>query len=138
MFTDSQLELAFAYHMVQRLIGADDAIHRSEILFLDERFPQADLFEAGFLGDDGAYTKTWRAALETALTELKHRLSEERKIVLMHTLLSASLADRDFDAAEGEVLLQAATVLGLSGALLDQALGHDDVGSVELPAPESS
>ncbi|MFT4625537.1 MAG: putative tellurite resistance protein B-like protein [Myxococcota bacterium] len=137
MLTDDELELAFAYHMVQRLIGADDNVHRAEIQFLEDRFPTSALHSAGFVTADGTYTDRWRAALDLALAELTTRLDENRKVRLIRTLLGASLADADFDAAEGSVLLQAATLLGLEGAALDAALNDDDVGDVDLPEPEA-
>ena len=137
MYTDDQLELAFAYHMVQRLIGADDSVHQAEIRFMEDRFPSSALRDAGFVDEGGTWTARWRSALELALAELGSRLDEDRKVALVQTLLGASLADRDFDSAEGGVVLQAASLLGLGGDALDRALGHDDVGTIDLPEPEA-
>ena len=136
LFTDEQLELAFSFHMVQRLIGADDAVDTAEIAFMETLLPRSSLVDAGFLTADGTYTPAWRAALDMALVELATRLCEERKVGIMKTLIEASLADREFDASEGSLVLQAATLLGLEGEALDRALGHEAVGTVDLPAPQ--
>ena len=136
-FTTEQLTLAFAYHMVQRLIGADDAIHASELRFLESTFPAETMSASGFTKEDGTFTDRYRSALDAALIELPSMLTRSAKLSLLDTLFNASLADNNFDHTEGDVLVQCSHLLGLNASDLDSHLdSHSEVGNLDLPEPE--
>ena len=134
----ADLELALTWHLTRELLDADLNLDPQEAQFLADRFPQSTLQAAGFVHEDGAPTDRFQAVLAEALVVLPERMSEDDKAVILRMLFSASLVDDDFHRQEGHVLAKAAQLLGLSLAQLDAALEiSDDVGTVDLPDPES-
>ena len=133
-----QLKLAFAYHIVQRIIGADEKLARGEIRFLEQRFPTALLTRAGFLAPDGTFTEVFQRATSEALIALPVRLNKEEKLGLVDLLFEATLADDEFHVAEGKVLVHAARLLDLSSAELDAHLStrKGQVADIELTTQE--
>jgi uncharacterized tellurite resistance protein B-like protein len=131
------LELAFAYDVVRRLVGADDRIDPTEAAFLERTFPWAMLQARGLVGQDGAFTPEFEQAVKKAREVLPKALETEEKLALVSVFVGAAVADEYFDHAEGKVVLEAVHALGLS---TDEFLTHigklDSVGDVDLDEPE--
>lgn len=135
MFPLDQLKLAFTYHMVRRIVGADGDFKVAEEQWMNQLFPASDLESCGFL-EGRSFTPRFQEALQQAMAELPTRLDPPEKLELIETFLGATLADGTLQHTEGHVLLEAAQILGLSPAELDRHLDTlDDVGQVELDAP---
>jgi len=132
-----ELKLAFAYHVVQEIVGADDNLDIGEMSFLDEVFPNSTLSTAGFIDDDYRPTERYHTAVAQALKALPARLSHPQKLELLDTFLDATLADQDFAREEAAVLVKAAHLLGVRTEELDIHLDRsENVGSIDLPSPE--
>lgn len=133
-----QLKLAFAYHVVQQIVGADDHLAKGELRFLATRFPSDLLRRCGFIGVEGAFTESYHRATGEALMELPERLNETEKYALVDLLLEACLADDELQLAEAKILVHAARLLGLSSEALDRHLTtkRTMVGDIELTTQE--
>jgi uncharacterized tellurite resistance protein B-like protein len=133
-----QLKLAFAYHIVQRIVGADEKLARGEIRFLEQRFPAALMRRAGFLSETGTFTEAFERATSEALVDLPVRLNADEKLSLLDLLFEATLADDEFHASEAKVLVHAARLLGVSGEVLDAHLStrRGQVADIELTTQE--
>ena len=108
-----RLELAFAYHLADQVVGADGHVAPQEAAFLEERFGAGRLRAYGFVDEAGAFTEGFRAAVDEALAVLPSELPEARKVALMELLRQASLADQEGHESEANVLIVAARLLGL-------------------------
>ena len=108
-----QLELAFSYHIVTQIMDADGTLTPAEMRFIEERFPADVLQASGFVGPDGEFTQRWHNACGEALMELPMQPEADR-IRLLQSVFQATLADGRFERPEGEVLLRAGRLLGLS------------------------
>jgi uncharacterized tellurite resistance protein B-like protein len=133
-----QLKLAFAYHIVQRIVGADDKLARGEVKFLEQRFPAALLARTGFLSPEGTFTEHFQRATSEALIALPSRLNKEEKLGMIDLLFEATLADDEFHASEGKVLVHAARLLDLTTDELDAHLStrRAQVADIELTTQE--
>lgn len=132
------LKLAFAYHVAQRIVGADDQLARGEVRFLEQRFPAELMRRAGFLSADGTFTELFQRATSEALIELPMRLNVAEKLGLIDLFLDATLADGEFHASEGVVLVHAARLLDLTTEALDAHLStrRGQVADIELTTQE--
>ncbi len=137
-FDTLRLKLAFAYHIVQRIVGADERLARGEVRFLEQRFPAALLVKLGFLTAQGTFTELFQQATSEALLELPRRLTLEEKFGMIDLLLDAALADDEFHPSEGIVLEHAARLLGVASEDLDRHLStrRGQVGDIELTTQE--
>lgn len=134
-FPVDQLKLAFAYHIVRQIVGADGEFGAAEQRWIARAFPPTTLETSGFL-DRNLLTMAFERALETALVELPQRLTLEEKLDLLETFLDASLADEQLHHTEGSLIVKAAELLGVPPDALDKHLDTlDSVGSVELDSP---
>ncbi len=133
-----QLKLAFAYHVVQQIVGADDQVAKGELRFLQTRFPADELRRCGFIGVDGAFTDAYHRATGEALMELPERLNDTEKYQMVDLLLEACLADDELHASEAKVLVHAARLLGIPNDALDAHLTtkRTMVGDIELTTQE--
>jgi uncharacterized tellurite resistance protein B-like protein len=111
---ERSLVLALQLHLVDRVVGADLLESSGEHASLERHFPRATLQEAGLVDTRGVRTERFQRALAQALTELPHRLGHEAKLDLLHSIVRIAVADRAFRLGEGEVVLWAARLLGLS------------------------
>lgn len=114
-FTHEELKLAFAFHVVGQILGADGQVERGERTFLERTFPRALLERSRFLGPDGQYTARWNEALGEALLVLP-TLPVGERIALVDVLFRAALADDVLELEEGAVVERAARLLALSPA----------------------
>jgi uncharacterized tellurite resistance protein B-like protein len=132
------LRLAFAYHVVHQIVGADQTLDASELRFVKHRFPASKLQRAGFLDASGGLTTRYTRAAGEAVIELPTRLTRLEKLAVLDLLLDASLADGEFHPAEGRLLLHAARLLGLSTADVDAHLStrEGEVTDIELSTQE--
>ncbi|MCB9682419.1 MAG: hypothetical protein H6733_13210 [Alphaproteobacteria bacterium] len=126
------LELAFAYHVIQQVVGADGVVGDAELRFVEERFPPAVLRSAGFKDARGRFTDRYEEALGDALLELPVRLPMDARLVLIDLFLDASLADDDHGAAEAVHAARAARLLGIPDDVL---AAHVASRGDDLPVP---
>jgi uncharacterized tellurite resistance protein B-like protein len=111
---EKSLVLALKLHLVDRVVGADLLESSGEHASLARCFPPGTLQEAGLVDSAGVRTERYQRALAQALVELPRRLGHEAKLDLLHTVVRIAVADRAFRLGEGEVVLWAARLLGLS------------------------
>lgn len=136
-FALDQLKLAFAWHVAQRIVGADGDVQSTESGWLASNFPTSTLASSGFVDGSGAPTDVFEQALDEALRVLPTELTLAARLQLLETFLDASLADDELHHTEGGVLLEAAAMLGVTPQQLDAHLDTlDEVGSVDLDDPE--
>jgi len=134
-----QLKLAFAYSIVEEIVGADEKVDEAERRYLAEVFPSITLESCGFLDDQGELNDDYRAAVAASLEVLANALPLAKKFELIDMFMGASLADGEFHHEEGNVMVWASRLLGISSSELDQHLESlADVGSVDLDEPEPS
>jgi uncharacterized tellurite resistance protein B-like protein len=107
-----QLKLAFSYHVVNQVLGADGAVVPAEAGFLARTFPPTVLERSGFVASDGRFTARWQHALGEALLQLPILPVAER-VAIVDTLFDAALADDKLDVGETGIVLRAARLLGL-------------------------
>lgn len=131
------LKLAFAWHIVRQIVGADGHLDPKEEKFLHRKFPEGALGAAGFVDDGGLPSDAFRAALGEAMIGLPETLDLEAKIDLLDTFMDATLADDEFHHEEGNLLVKASRLLGMSSSELNAWLDATrEVGQLELPEPE--
>lgn len=137
-FSQTELELALTYHVVQLIIDADQEITESEKVFVQAYFDAERMAEFGFLDEEGEPTPRLTEARDEALGRLPRLLSTVRKLELVTTFLGAAVVDDDLARAESKIVVAAAQLLGLSTDQLDAHLDSLDrtVASIELPEPE--
>jgi uncharacterized tellurite resistance protein B-like protein len=111
---EKSLVLALQLHLVDRVVGADLLKSSGENRSLERYFPRPVLQGAGLVDAHGERTALFQTALAQALIVLPQRLSHEAKLELLHLVVQIALADRAFRLGEGEVILWAARLLGLS------------------------
>lgn len=135
------LQLAFAYHMVCEVVGADATIDPVEFAWVRQTFPLTRLEELGLVDVDGKTTALFDDLRYQALTELPERLIPEQKLALVELVAKASAADGVLSPEEADTIAAVARILGVQQehwmALLDDmlqsgALHRDATGE---PAP---
>lgn len=131
------LETAFAYHVAQRIVGADQTLDPAEVRFLRERWPQEEMQRVGLMTPAGELTTTFMDARDEAIRTLASRMSEDRKLAMMRQFLDATVVDGHLDHRESGLLVAVSRQLGLpETAFLAMLDDQDDVGELELPEPE--
>lgn len=105
------LKLAFAYHMVEQIIGADARIDETELAYLERTFPTGLMAECGFVDPSGALTQAHREAADLAIVELPAALTEGEKLAVLEILVEAGAADGVLTASEAQVLAEGARLL---------------------------
>jgi uncharacterized tellurite resistance protein B-like protein len=108
-----RLQLAFAYRAVLDLVGADARIAGSELAFVAERFPLADLRAANFVDAEGVLTPEIERARRQAVAELPRLLTFAQKLALVELVADASAADGVLAPEEADALSRVARILGL-------------------------
>jgi len=132
-----QLKLAFAYSIVEEIVDADAHVDEAESRYLAEVFPSITLESCGFLDEGGKLNDAYRGAVAKSLEVLSGSLSLKQKFELIGMFMGASLADGEFHHEEGNVMIWASRLLGISTAELDQHLENmSDVGVIDLPNAE--
>jgi uncharacterized tellurite resistance protein B-like protein len=132
-----QLKLAFAYSIVEEIVDADQNVNDAERRYLSEVFPAITLESCGFVDEDGKLNDDYRAAVARSLEVLSGALTLHQKFELIDLFMGASLADGEFHHEEGNVMIWASRLLGLSTAELDGHLSSlAEVGAIDLPEPE--
>ena len=131
------LQLAFAYHTIQRIIGSDAQIDEVELSFLHGEFPPDLLRTTGFIDPSGRLTPVFLDARDEALRDLPSRLTQGQKLALLDLLIGAAASDGVLAAEEADVLFDVARSLSVEGdgwrRRLDQLLDsgrirRDDAG----------
>ena len=56
-FEFEHLRVAFAYHMVEQIVHADDAVEFKETDFMERHFPSNQLLKYGFIEESGNLTQ---------------------------------------------------------------------------------
>ena len=136
-FAIDQLKLAFAYSIVEEIVDAGEEVDDAERKYLAETFPATSLASCGFLDENGKLNDDYRAAVEESLETLSGALALDDKFALVDIFMGASLADGEFHHEEGNVMVWAARLLGITSDQLDSHLDTiDEVGSVDLPTAE--
>lgn len=110
------LQLAFAYDMIQRIIGSDTVVDSVELSFLDRTFPPDLLRTCGFLDDRGRLTEAFSEARGEALDALPSALTQGQKLALLDLLIEAAASDGVLAAEESDMLSEAAALLRLPDA----------------------
>lgn len=136
-FEFEHLRLAFAYHMVEQIVHADDAVEFKETGFMERHFPVSQLLKYGFIEESGDLTQRFSDALVQALLVLPQELSLEQKLQFINTFIDASMVDNQMQQEEGNVLLTAARLLAIPLDIFQahlQTMASED--NFELPPPE--
>ncbi len=107
------LQLAFAYDMIQRVIGSDSVVESAELSFLHETFPPSMLRDCGFLDARGRLTEAFTAARDESLHALPAALTQGQKLALLDLLIEAAASDGVLAAEEADLLSEAAELLEL-------------------------
>ena len=81
-FPTEALKLAFSYHALEQIIGADGVLEPEELAFLKSTFSDELMTEAGFFDGSGGKTPAYERALEEALLELPHKLTLGEQLCL--------------------------------------------------------
>jgi uncharacterized tellurite resistance protein B-like protein len=115
-----QLQLAFAFHMVRELAGADAQLDQTELDWIRTTFPVAKLKAAGLVDVTGRATPLFDELRHRALSELPERLVPEQKLELIELIAKASAADGVLAAEEADAIAAVARILGVPD---DQWLG---------------
>ncbi len=127
------LQLAFELHIVNLIVEADEEVTSAESAWIEQHFPAAALRAVGLIDAEGQQTDLFHDAAMQALDELPKALSAVQKYALLEKFFAITLADGDFAYREGNVLLVAARLLGLSNeAVIDFLNEHPEVGDVSL------
>lgn len=108
-----RLQLAFAYHMIREVVGADAELVQEELDYLDAVFPKALLRKLGFIDGSDQLTPAFEEARDAALYELPDRLTLGEKLGLVELLVGASAADGLLTAEEVDALAASAGMLGV-------------------------
>lgn len=117
-----RLQLAFAYHMIEQVIGSDADLHGEEVAYLSDVFPRELLARLHFLDEAGSRTAAFDEARDLALVELPERLTAGEKLGLVELLVGAAAADGVLTAEEVDALSAAARMLGLDDAAWSEHL----------------
>ena len=138
-FSVDELKLAFAYHVVQLIVGADQVVSQAEAVYVTCHFPAEILRSSGYVDDDGLLTPRFSAARDAALADLPDLLDMAAKRALVSMFVGAAVVDDQLDHGESQIFVAAASLLGLSTDELDAHLDtlDDSVGSFDLPDPEA-
>ena len=134
MATDDleRLTTAFSVDVLKRVAEADGHLDARELQALEGVYPEGVLRAYGFI-DAFGLTKEWEAAAARARQELPNRLSEARKLLLLGSFHTVSMADGTLHPAEVREVHAAAAVLGIS---VEQLSAHlDALSGVEGDAP---
>lgn len=111
-FSLDELKLAFGWHIVNQILGADGRVDPVEARFLARTFPALLMERSGFVAADGAFTDRWHEALGEALLRLP-TLSVAERVAMIDTFFRAAVVDDQFELAEAGVMHRAARLLGL-------------------------
>lgn len=133
-FSTDELKLAFSYHIINQISGADGIIEPEEAKFLQRSFPGRMLVEARFVAG-GRFTRRWQEALGEALLVLP-ALPVRERLALVETFFRAAIADDHLAWAEADVVRRAARLLSLSEAEYGALLDHLVTGEVTLETEE--
>lgn len=127
-------KLAFTRHTMQRLARVDAKLLPEERALLDEVCPPDHLRDRGLMAEDGTLTAAFVEALDHARRELPQELSLAEKLAMITRFVDMAVIDGDLHHAEGRLLLEAATALGLEPEEFDTHLDGltDKVGHVAL------
>ena len=117
-----RLQLAFAYHMIEQVIGSDADLDGEEGAYLSEVFPRELLARLGFVDATGARTESFDEARDEALVELPERLTVGEKLGLVELLVGAAAADGLLTAQEVDAVSAAARMLGVGDAAWSEHL----------------
>lgn len=135
-FDDRQLKIALAWHLVEGIVSADEAVAAGEIAYQETLFPRDVLEAEGFCDEDGVLTARLEEARQRALAELPGRLALADKLEIVTMCVDASVVDHDADLRELRALQAAVEVLHLSPLALDAHLDTlPQVGTIDLPDP---
>ncbi|MEQ1507912.1 MAG: TerB family tellurite resistance protein [Myxococcota bacterium] len=134
-FSPEELELAFTYHLVNQIVGADGVVAPAEARFVSRTFPPSLLASSGFVGSNGLFTPRWTEALGEALLVLPER-SVEARVAIVETLFRAALADDEFLRAEASTIHRAARLLGLEDEAYAELVERLVTTEVDLDSTE--
>jgi hypothetical protein len=137
-FTLEELRVAFAWHVVGLIVGADAKVDASESIFVGAHFPQGLLERHGFVDGHGRPTARYADARVEALTRLPAELDMPAKLDLVTTFVGAAVVDEDLERGESRLVIAAARLLGIADAELDAHLDsmHGTVAAIDLPEPD--
>ena len=117
-----RLQLAFAYHMIEQVIGSDADLHGEEVAYLSDVFPRELLARLDFVDEAGTRTAAFDEARDLALVELPERLTLGEKLGLIELLVGACAADGLLTAQEVDALSATARMLGVGDAAWSEHL----------------
>lgn len=129
---DNDLELlrfVFKFHVVDRIVQADQVVEEAERAWVVEHFPRASLVERGLLDASNRLTPHYRDLLAEALVRLPAELGQEDKLQLIDAFFDTALADGSFEKPEKRAILMAANLLGVPPELIHHHLR--DLGTIE-------
>lgn len=131
------LRVVFAFHIVDRIVYADEEVDPMEIAWVRERFPREVLAAHGLIDEGDRLTDRYRDLLAESLMRLPAELDRDAKMALIHDFFGTALADGHFEAREGDVIVVAARLLGLPLDDVHAVLDADErMGAVDLDEPE--
>lgn len=134
MATDDleRLTIAFSVDVLKRVAEADGHLDARELTALEGVYPEGQLRALGFI-DAFGLTKEWEAEAARARQVLPERLSEAKKLLLLGSFHTVSMADGALHPQEMREVHSAAEALGISVERLGTHL--DALSGVEGEVP---
>ena len=132
--TMERMKIAYAIHVANEIVGADEVIDESEVALLGQLLPAPKLIRFNFLDSEGHLTDHYRMALEDAHRLLPSAMSSADKLNLLGELHRAALADGKLHPGEYIALCKAAGELGVPQEELQQHLDSMSIG-MDAEAP---
>ena len=118
MSKTDDMKLAFTWHIAQQVVAADGMITSEERSWLRVRYA-VRARECGLMLPDGKPTPAYATVLADALNELP-KLPRAERLELVDDVLDTVVADGLVQAQELDKVRDVGTMLGLTGADLDE------------------
>ena len=108
-----RLKVAYAFHVAQMIMEADDNVDPREMVRMTEAFPRELLDGLNFVDEHDSFTTEFYDALDEAAEVLPFELSLREKLALVAIFARVTGADGEMDERERELLIDAAEFLGV-------------------------
>ncbi len=128
------LRFVFSFHVLDRIVHADDVVDPAEIAFVVERFPRSALEERGLIDERNCLTARYRDLLAEALVRLPAELDDAQKLKLIDGFFDGAAADGRVVKPEKRAIRMAVQLLGIPPELVHHRLHDLDTHSDEEEA----
>jgi len=128
-----KLCVAFGVYIAQQIVEADGLLDADELKLLTTVFPDELLTACGFLSSEGELTDVMHNARDEAIASLRMRLDLNSKLELVTFFHDTCVADGELHEKEFEILIHAASALGVTTTQLRGHLGS--LQGMRTPVP---